>query len=207
MASTRLRLALALISLALPAQLLAQPTLPRDRAPAVPSALKTHVDRLYSPDPRVRAEAACQLRKDNRDATAAIPILLSMLSDDVVVEALECHMSPWLRKELRTSADARRWSQSSPAKEAADTLGHIGDAAVPGLIDALRHADWRTRKFAAYGLGEAEPLSWPGGGNRGPVGSSLGRPSRSSRTECVGARGNRGRLSRPGRAARFEGSR
>ena len=80
-----------------------------------------------------------------------------MLSDDVVVEALECHMSPWLRQQLRIGSDARNWSRSSPAKEAADTLGHIGDAAVPGLLTVLRHADWRTRKFAAYGLGEAEP--------------------------------------------------
>jgi len=135
----------------------AQPTLGRDRAPAVPADLKSHVDRLYSADPRVRAEAACQLGRDNRDATAAIPVLLSMLSDDVVVDALECDMSPWLRQQLGTSADARRWSQTSPAREAADTLGDIGDAAVPGLMTALRHADWRTRKFAAYGLGEAEP--------------------------------------------------
>ena len=135
----------------------AQPTLSRDRAPAVPADIKIYVDRLYSPDPRVRAEAACQLDRENRDATAAIPILLSMLSDDVVVEALDCHMSPWLRQQLPVSADARQWSRTSPAKEAADTLGDIGDAAVPGLLAALRHADWRTRKFAAYGLGEAEP--------------------------------------------------
>ena len=136
----------------------AQPTLGRDRAPAVPAGIRVYVDRLYSPEPRTRAEAACQLRRNHRDATPAIPILLSMLSDDVVVDALECHMSPWLRQQLRVSTDARQWSQTSPAKEAAETLGDIGDAAVPGLLTALRHADWRTRKFAAHGLGEAEPL-------------------------------------------------
>jgi len=135
----------------------AQPTLAPDRAPAVPSEVRPFVERLYSAEANVRAEAACQLRKQHRDATAAIPILLSMLSDDVMVPAIECHMTQWLRRQLPISADARKWSETSPAKEAAETLGDIGDAAVPGLLEALRHADWRTRKFAAYGLGEAEP--------------------------------------------------
>lgn len=135
----------------------AQPTLARDRAPSVPADIRPFVDRLYSADPSVRAEAACQLRKQHRNATAAIPILVTMLSDDVTVPAIECHMSQWLRQQLPINPDARKWSETSPAKEAADTLGHIGDAAVPGLLQALSHADWRSRKFAAHGLGEAEP--------------------------------------------------
>ena len=135
----------------------AQPTLARDRAPSVAAEIRPFVDRLYAGDASARAEAACQLRKQHRDATTAIPILLSMLADDVTVPAIECHMSDWLRRQLPVSADARKWSETSPAKEAADTLGHIGDAAVPGLIQQLANADWRVRKFAAHGLGEAEP--------------------------------------------------
>ena len=135
----------------------AQPTLARDRAPAVPAEIRQFVDRLYAANASVRAEAACQLRKQHRDATAAMSVLLSMLADDITVPAIECHMSEWLRRQLPVSADARKWAETSPAKEAADTLGHIGDAAVPGLLQALNHTDWRVRKFAAYGLGEAEP--------------------------------------------------
>ena len=110
----------------------AQPTLARDRAPAVPAEIRQFVDRLYAANASVRAEAACQLRKQHRDATAAMSVLLSMLADDITVPAIECHMSEWLRRQLPVSADARKWAETSPAKEAADTLGHIGDAAVPG---------------------------------------------------------------------------
>src|SRR5688500_4705062 len=76
----------------------AQPTLARDRAPAVPAEIRQFVDRLYAANASVRAEAACQLRKQHRDATAAISVLLSMLADDITVPAIECHMSEWLRR-------------------------------------------------------------------------------------------------------------
>src|SRR5688500_20233219 len=97
---------------------IAQPTLPRDRAPGVPGAIRALVDRLYSPDPKERAEAACQLGRRHAEAASAIPILLSMLGDAVTVSALECDMTPWLRRTLPTSADARQWMETSPAKEA-----------------------------------------------------------------------------------------
>ena len=69
---------------------IAQPTLPRDRGPAVPAALRSLVDRLYSPDAKERAEAACQLGRRHVDAAPAIPVLLTMLGDDVLVPAIEC---------------------------------------------------------------------------------------------------------------------
>lgn len=138
---------------------LAQPTLTRDRAPAVPRSIRGFVDRLYSADPRVRADAACQIGRHATEATAAIPILLSMLSDDVTVVGIDCEMSPWVRRHIATNPDVQRWSETSPAKEAAEALGDIGEAAVPGLLQALGHTDWKTRKFAAYGLGEAEPFN------------------------------------------------
>jgi HEAT repeat protein len=155
MATFRLFFALALT--VLPQLAAGQPTLARDRAPAVPSSIRPFVDRLYSSDPRQRADAACEIGRRRQDAAAAIPILLTMLHDDVVVAAIDCNMSDWLRRQIGISADAVKWSQTSPAKEAAETLGDIGDAAVPGLLQALNNGDWRVRKFAAYGLGEAEP--------------------------------------------------
>jgi HEAT repeat protein len=136
----------------------AQPTLPRDRAPAVPGAIRSLVDRLYSPDPKVRAEAACELGRRHTEAASAIPILLSMLSDDVTVPAIECEMSPWLRRTLPVSPDAQKWMETSPAKEAAEALGDIGNPAVPGLLQSLAHSDWKVRKFAAIGLGEVDHI-------------------------------------------------
>jgi HEAT repeat protein len=140
----------------------AQPTLTRDRAPAVPGSIRGFVDRLYSPDARARADAACEIGRRHAEAAAAIPILLSMLSDDVVVVGIDCEMNAWTRRHITTNPDVQRWSQTSPAKEAAEALGDIGDAAVPGLLQALGHTDWKTRKHAAYGLGEAEPMNEQG---------------------------------------------
>ena len=169
MTSRRLAVLLVTTFALIATDLAAQPTLPRSRAPQLPASIRSFVDRLYSADPRDRAEAACEIGRRHTDAASAIPILLSMLSDDVAVSALECEMTPWLRRAIVTSPDAQRWSETSPAKEAADTLGEIGEAAVPGLLQALGHADWKTRKFAAYGLGEAEPIS-----NRAKVVEALG---------------------------------
>jgi HEAT repeat protein len=135
----------------------AQPAMPRASAPAVPQPLRGFVDRLYSTDPVERAEAACQIGRRHRDAAPAIPILLTMLHDDAAVSRIECNMSDWMRRQANLSPDQLRWMETSPAKEAAETLGEIGDAAIPGLIRELQHADWKVRKFAAYGLGEAEP--------------------------------------------------
>ncbi len=129
----------------------------RDRAPQVPESIRRYVDQLYSPDPKQRADAACEIGRRHYEAAAAIPVLLTMLHDDVVVSAIECDMRDSLRRNRPLTPEALKWSETSPAKEAADTLGEIGDAAVPGLLQALTNSDWRVRKFAAYGLGEAEP--------------------------------------------------
>jgi HEAT repeat protein len=136
----------------------AQPALPRDKAPAVTSGIRSLVDRLYSPDPTERAEAACQLGRRHAEAASAIPILLSMLGDAVTVSALECDMTPWLRRTLPTSADARKWMETSPAKEAAEALGDIGNAAVPGLLQSLADGNSTIRTFAALGLGEVDRI-------------------------------------------------
>src|SRR4029450_7756974 len=97
----------------------AQPTLPRDRGPAVSASLRPFLDRLYSPIPAERAEAACQLGRRRAEAAPAIPVLLSMLGDDAVVPYVECEMSPWLRRALTKDPSAAKWAETSPAKEAA----------------------------------------------------------------------------------------
>lgn len=136
----------------------AQPTLPRGQVQAMPGAIRSLVDRLYSPDAKERAEAACELGRRRAEAVGAIPVLLSMLADDVVVPAIECEMSPWMRRNLVVTPDAQKWMQTSPAKEAAEALGDIGYAAVPGLLQALASSEWKVRKFAAIGLGEMDQI-------------------------------------------------
>jgi HEAT repeat protein len=136
----------------------AQPTVPRDQVPAMPGGIRSLVDRLYSPDAKERAEAACQLGRRHAEAVGAIPVLLSMLADDVMVPAIECEMGPWVRRNLPVSPDAQKWMQTSPAKEAAEALGDIGYAAVPGLLQALANSEWKVRKFAAVGLGEMDQI-------------------------------------------------
>jgi HEAT repeat protein len=139
-------------------ELAAQPTLPRDRVPQLPSSIRGFVDRLYSTDPRERAEAACEIGRRHGDAVGAIPLLISMLSDDVTVPAIECEMGAWLRRARSQSAGAQKWMETSPAKEAAEALGDIGNAAVPALVQALGAGEWKVRKFAAVGLGEVDHI-------------------------------------------------
>jgi HEAT repeat protein len=155
-----LRLVLAVVIFAT-CELTAQPTLPRNRMPQVSGSIQGFVDRLYSAAPRERAEAACQIGRRHAEAAGAIPVLISMLSDDVTVAAIECEMSRWMRRTLPQSTDAQKWMETSPAKEAAGALGNIGNAAVPALLQALQNSDWKSRKFAAIGLGEVDRIIEP----------------------------------------------
>lgn len=157
-ASTKTAFSLAALLLALGVPATAQPTLPRDRAGAMPGGIRSLVDRLYSPDPAERAEAACQLGRRRAEAASAIPVLLTMLGDDAVVPAVPCETSRW-RGALPAGAEARPWMQTSPAQEAAEALGDIGNAAVPGLLQALEDGNWKMRKFAAVGLGEVDRIA------------------------------------------------
>jgi HEAT repeat protein len=56
------------------------------------------------------------------------------------------------------SAEASRRLETSPAQEAANALGDIGNPAVPGLLAALGSDDWKTRKFAAVALGDVDGI-------------------------------------------------
>ena len=169
----------------------AQPALPRDRARRH-QHLRALVDRLYSPDAKERAEAACQIGRRGATAAAAIPVLLSMLSDDVTVPALECEMSPWLRRTLPDESRRCEVERDIAGKEAAEALGDIGNASVPGLLQALSHSDWKTRKFAAIGLGEVDHIEQLPDRRRRACRAADGCACRGARPECVGTGRNRG---------------
>ncbi len=134
----------------------AQPTLPREKTSAVPGSLRQFVDRLYSSDAQMRAEAACEIGRRPVEATPIVPILLSMLGDEVTVGPLDCDMNKWMRNRIKLDPASAKQFETSPAKEAAEALGEIGEPAVPGLLTALSTAAWPVRRNAAYALGEAD---------------------------------------------------
>jgi len=134
----------------------AQPTLPRANAPVVPASIRAFVDGLYSADAHKRAEAACEIGRRPVESTAAVPILLSMLGDEVAVGPLDCDMNQWAHNRIKLDPAFAKQFETSPAKEAAEALGDIGEPAVPGLLTALQHAEWHIRRNAASALGEAD---------------------------------------------------
>ena len=133
----------------------AQPTLPRQQAPAYPvRSVRSSIVSIH-PIRRCALKRLASWGARRAEAGSAIPILLSMLGDDVTVPALQCEMSPWLRRTLPVSSDAQKWMATSPAKEAAEALGEIDD---PGAIDELRAAandsNNEVRRAVAHALSE-----------------------------------------------------
>ena len=122
---------------------------PREGASHTPASIAELQDRLSSPDPRERAEAACRLSRQHADAAPAIPMLLAVLGDDVRVSGVRCRMEEGARGGVETS----------PAQEAANALGDIGNPAVPGLLTALERGDPKTRRFAAVALGDVDQIA------------------------------------------------
>lgn len=116
----------------------------------------------------VRVDAAFLLAKqtDFKDA-AAVPGLLDALHDeDMRIRIAACktlgdigHASavPELLRIMTRETDANiRW-------QATGALSKIGEAAVPGLMEALHDEDWKVRRSAAEAMyGMHEPSAVPG---------------------------------------------
>ena len=96
------------------------------------SGTRDQLERLYSPDPAVRAEAAAALGSVE-DARSAIPFLVAMLGDWQLIES-GAHKG------------------SAPGELASRALAQIGTAAVRPLLAALRHAEWNVRQGAERAL-------------------------------------------------------
>lgn len=104
------------------------------------------VANLSAADPKLRAKAACELRKHVEAATAAMGTLVALLEDGAPVQGEACRR-PWGR-----SMDGSR-DVTSPGQEAAATLVAIGQRAVPPLLAALDSPSWIARRNGAWALG------------------------------------------------------
>ena len=109
----------------------------------VSSDINGNIQKLTSPNPRERVEAACRLGKTR--AVAAIPALIQLLSDDTPVEQPVC--------EEKGNWRGGGMDKTTPGQMAAVALSQIGHEAVEPLIGALRSSAWQARANAAFALG------------------------------------------------------
>jgi hypothetical protein len=132
-----------------------------------PSAYSTLVEAVQHPLRDVRIDAAFMLAKQtgNKDF-AAVPGLVEALSDEdarirsaavkVLGEIGDPDSVPHLLEVVNHERDGNiRW-------QATGALSKMGEAAVPGLVKALRDDDWKVRRSACEALwGMGEPSSVP----------------------------------------------
>lgn len=119
----------------------AQPNIPKEKIPAdIHEDVKKEIERLYSSSSVERGKAARKLRGFRSGALKpAMPFLLGMLHDGANLKIIIDGNIPI--------------ANTSPGKEAAKTLGKIGEPAVEPLIAALKNKKSHVRKYAAVGLG------------------------------------------------------
>ncbi len=126
---------------------------------AIPALIKA----LRSHDWTVRRNAARGLRRHGKKAAKAIPDLIELLGASTFLRLAAADTlgamgpraadtAPALVKALARSG---RYAQDNIA----DTLGRIGTAALPAILDALRSRDKRVRAGAARALGRIKKLN------------------------------------------------
>lgn len=132
-----------------------------------PAAYAALVGAIQHPMRDVRVDAAFLLTKEtNHQERAAVPGLLDALHDDdprlraaaakSLGEIGDATAVPELLRSMNTDPDGNiRW-------QASGALSKIGEAAVPGLAEALKDEDWKVRRSAAEALaGMREPSAIP----------------------------------------------
>jgi HEAT repeat protein len=118
--------------------------IPKETIPStIPNSVKTKIERLYSPEPLTRAVAAYELGEMGQDAVPAIPFLIGTFGD--YMGNLE-----W-RPENRLHVHGQN---TSAAGEAEDALVKIGKPSVQPLCDALKSENADVRRDAAETLGK-----------------------------------------------------
>jgi HEAT repeat protein len=101
---------------------------------------------LGSPDPIVRAFAACQLAQRRYDSAPALAALVRMLPDATPIDPVFCGRDEYGSITMLMSR------RSAPGLEAARALSSIGDAGIAALVNGARSADAATRRHAVHGL-------------------------------------------------------
>ena len=124
----------------------------RDTATAEVRALAAE---LQASEPVRRATGACEMGRLGRPAEAAIPLLVELLGDGVVIPAIPCAVGRrgWSGVPVAAGAELDEWPPTSPGREAARALARLADPARDPLIAALSHTDWLVRNNAAWALG------------------------------------------------------
>jgi len=95
-----------------------------------------------------RAREACEAGR--KRAIEAIPMLISMLGDDRLIQPLKC----WMGGQQRWSPALQTFKQPSPGEEAAIALASMGEIAFVTLSNALNDANPSVRRNAAWAIGE-----------------------------------------------------
>ncbi len=124
-----------------------------DPALNVPTDVREKIQQLSSPDPKRRAAAACSLGKMRERAAAAIPSLITLLSDGVAIDpAAACKNEfPFEDEEWQPAFDELH--ESTVGFAATQSLIAINEPAIDPLIKTLINGnDWRARKNAAWAL-------------------------------------------------------
>lgn len=124
-----------------------------DSAAQPPADVRKKIEQLSSPDPRRRAEAACALGEMRERAAAAIPHLISLLSDGTEIDpALGCRNKfPFEDEEWQPAFEGLH--ESTVGFAATQSLIAINEPAIDPLIRTLVNGDdWRARKNAAWAL-------------------------------------------------------
>ncbi len=181
----------------------AQPNIARENIPAHISAhVRQQIERLYSPVPGERADAAIHLGQMGDQAGPAIPFLVGMLGDSTqfVSEAGDMATSPGAeaagalvrigRPAVEALVAVLGGEDSSIQVHAASVMGEIGDPrAVEPLIALLKDKDPFVSGKAVWALGEIKDRRAVG-----PLIAALNHEQWSVRTaaaEAVGKIGDR----------------
>jgi len=115
----------------------AEPNIAKGNIPSHISAhVRQQIERLYSPAPQERANAAIRLGQMGEEAVPAIPFLVGMLADI---------------SQLVARGDG---PETSPGLEAARALVRIGRPVVEPLVSVLRDEDSYIQRYAAWVLGQ-----------------------------------------------------
>lgn len=117
------------------------------------AAVKREIAALSTPDPRLRAAAACALGRMKSDAIQAIPHLLSLLGDGAPILPQESCGNQEPFEDEGWAPDYAQVNEPSPGQAATLALMAIGEPALEPLKQALLHGEhWRVRKNAAWAL-------------------------------------------------------
>jgi HEAT repeat protein len=120
-------------------------------AAEVDAAVGQLIERLRSPKPDERADAAFALGRMEAKAAAAIPALVELLGDGAPVARREIKSPPFEDEEWQPRYETVK--ETTVGEAATHALFAIGDESIGALTDALaKGVNWRARKNAAWAL-------------------------------------------------------